>query len=293
MNTSAVACFLSAARTCSFSDTAKELHLTRQAVSKNIQEMEKEVGYPLFHRHLFPLMLTTAGAKLYDYYYNYDFDLSSARRIFGGTIDSNPHLRLGWGTWNKPGIRLLDALQAFSVEKHVLMGVVQGSEKEMLEHLRVGEVDAVFMTQYTASFMREPYTAICLSELPMRLGIARNHPLLKESEGAVEHIFRTLPYLACWSGEGTEDEVIGRVDRELAAFQILPPRIDILPNPETVFLQVMLGNGVSCSPDAHIYGYGVENIVLKRTVSQCLVWLNRNTNPAIYTLRDWLIEEQD
>ena len=286
MNQSAIACFLSAARTGSFSETAKELYLTRQAVSKNIQELEKEVGYPLFHSRRNPLTLTMAGARLYDYFFSVDFDLSGVRRIFDRSVVAGPHLRLGWGMWVRPGSELLDAVQAFAAKNGVTLGVVQDWETEVLDHLRTGEADVAFLTRYMSSFLKEPYTAIPLEELPLRLAIAKGDNRLEAED--VRRIIRELPYLACMAGEKSEREVIGRVSRELVSFQTMPPRIDILPNVESVMLQVMLGNGFSCSPNAHLYGYGLDTIVLKRTISLCLVWLNRNTNPSILALRDWL-----
>jgi DNA-binding transcriptional LysR family regulator len=127
-----------------------------------------------------------------------------------------------------------------------------------------------------------------VEELPLRLGVAREHPMVQEK--GLKESLRSIPYLACWAGEEEENEVIGRVSREMISLQAAPSQIQILPNPETVFLQVMLGNGFSCSPDAHLYGYGVETVTLKRTVSLCLVWLNRNQNPSIQALRQWLLE---
>jgi DNA-binding transcriptional LysR family regulator len=165
---------------------------------------------------------------------------------------------------------------------------VQDVEKALLEHLRTGEADAVFVTRYMASFAREPYTACVVGELPLRLGIARDHPVIQE-RGLTQGL-RSIPYLACWAGEEKESEVIGRVSREMISLQAAPSQIHILPNPETVFLQVMLGNGFSCSPDTHLYGYGIETVTLDRTVSMCLVWLNRNRNPSIQALKRWLSE---
>ena len=286
MNQSAIVCFLAAARTGSFSETAKELYLTRQAVSKNIQELEKEVGYPLFHSRKTPLTLTVAGSRLYDYFFSVDYDLSSVRRIFDRSILERPHLRLGWGTWVRPGSELLDRLLDFSESEGVLLGVVQDREKALLDHLRTGEADVILASRYISSFLREPYTSMPIAELPMGLAIARDDPL--RETGDIARIMAERPYLACAAGESSEREVTVRVSRELVSYQVMPPRIEVLPNVETVMLQVMLGNGFSCSPNAHLYGYGIEAIPLDRTVSMCMVWLDRNENPSIPALRKWL-----
>ena len=44
---------------------AEEMHLSQPAISKNIQEMEKELGITLFHREKGRLRLTDNGTYLY------------------------------------------------------------------------------------------------------------------------------------------------------------------------------------------------------------------------------------
>lgn len=48
----------------SFSQAAKNLYLTQQAVSKAIRNLEEELGVPLFYRHASGLELTEYGIIL-------------------------------------------------------------------------------------------------------------------------------------------------------------------------------------------------------------------------------------
>jgi len=57
--------FESAARLLSFTRAGEELHLTQSAVSRQIQELEDQLGVPLFHRRHRSLALTDAGQQLY------------------------------------------------------------------------------------------------------------------------------------------------------------------------------------------------------------------------------------
>lgn len=50
MNELSVLCFLSVTDTHSFSNTARELKITQQAVSRHIQTLEEELGFPLLIR---------------------------------------------------------------------------------------------------------------------------------------------------------------------------------------------------------------------------------------------------
>lgn len=65
----ALRCFLAAARLHSFTRASEELYMTRQAVSRQIMLMERELGTKLFHRTTAKVELTAAGeiyAKFYE-----------------------------------------------------------------------------------------------------------------------------------------------------------------------------------------------------------------------------------
>src|SRR5919109_2102005 len=57
--------FEAAARHLSFTKAGAELFLTQSAVSRQIKELEDQLGVPLFHRRHRALVLTDAGQQLY------------------------------------------------------------------------------------------------------------------------------------------------------------------------------------------------------------------------------------
>ncbi|CAN5735199.1 LysR substrate-binding domain-containing protein [soil metagenome] len=57
--------FEAAARTLSFTQAATELFLTQSAVSRQMQQLESDLGAPLFERHHRALALTEAGNVMY------------------------------------------------------------------------------------------------------------------------------------------------------------------------------------------------------------------------------------
>src|SRR5918995_6077564 len=57
--------FESAARHLSFTKAGEELFLTQSAVSRQIKELEEQLGVPLFQRRHRALALTEAGQQLY------------------------------------------------------------------------------------------------------------------------------------------------------------------------------------------------------------------------------------
>lgn len=56
-------CFFSLAETLNFSETAKHLYISQQAVSKNISKLEGKVGFPLFYRNPHNVQLTPWGKE--------------------------------------------------------------------------------------------------------------------------------------------------------------------------------------------------------------------------------------
>src|SRR6266478_3495758 len=57
--------FEAAARHLSFTKAGEELFLTQSAVSRQIKELEQQLGVPLFHRRHRALVLTDAGQQFY------------------------------------------------------------------------------------------------------------------------------------------------------------------------------------------------------------------------------------
>lgn len=273
MNLPAITCFLSVARTGSLTDTARELLISRQAVSINIKKMEEEMGVPLFLPNCYPMRLTFAGRRIRAYYETFDYDLSAIRREFNPSSIDTVHSAMGWGSWLCPDQEFLDELvrRAASVGEEI--SIFQEQETSLLELLRLGKVSTIFCSQYLTSFIKEPYNKIIIGELPLYLEISSMHPLAQQ--GTVKQVVQELPYLTCRAAEETELEILNRVNREFVELKTMPPEIRILPNIESVYLHVMMGHGITCSPLKQFYNDTIKAIPLSRTVTQCVVRLNR------------------
>ncbi len=56
-------CFFNLAETLNFSETAKQLYISQQAVSKNISKLETKIGFPLFYRSPHKVQITPWGKR--------------------------------------------------------------------------------------------------------------------------------------------------------------------------------------------------------------------------------------
>ena len=84
--------FRSVATLLSFTKAANELFISQPAISKHIQELEKEYGVQLFDR-MIRIQLTRAGqlmldhaCKIIDAYQNLDFDMKKLTEKSGGEL---------------------------------------------------------------------------------------------------------------------------------------------------------------------------------------------------------------
>ena len=72
MNSTQIKCFISLGKTNNFSQTAKDLFLTQPSVSKNIHNLEKELGVKLVTNKSRKVFLTAAGRYFYEKICNID-----------------------------------------------------------------------------------------------------------------------------------------------------------------------------------------------------------------------------
>lgn len=111
MNEMDIVCFLDAARSHSFSLTAKELSISQQLVSRHIRNIENELGFPLFARSYSSTVLTKRGKQLYDWLVETDAGLSWAKCEFRTRED--PILHVAFDEWTGPITRVMRSLDEY------------------------------------------------------------------------------------------------------------------------------------------------------------------------------------
>jgi DNA-binding transcriptional LysR family regulator len=138
--------FATLARCGSFTQTAKDLHLTQSAISHTIKALEQDVGVPLFERVGKRVFLTEAGELL----------RSSAERILREMHDTRTALEEA-GTWGRGRLRVGASVTTC---QHLLPTVLRefrqsfpdcalrmepGDGPRMVELLRSNQVDLALM----------------------------------------------------------------------------------------------------------------------------------------------------
>lgn len=291
MNTLSVKCFLSVAHTLNFSDSATELGITQQAVSRNIAKLEELLGVILFSRNYQSVHLTPAGQKYYALFSEFERDLilSSALTLQG---HKSAVLRISWCDWTGCPPFLLDAIREFQrLYPEVEIPMLQTSAQNLLSALLSLNTDVVICSRYLSRGAGSSYiTPFLLDELPLYLVSSRNHPLF--SDVIPPQVLNHIPCLTTYAFESTPESVIARTRNEYASISFSPRNIQVLPDLSAVQADVAWGNGITLSPG---YEYP-DDLFIKtptsRTVSLCALRLQRNTNPYAVKFGEFLMRKK-
>ncbi len=143
--------FHSVASHLSFTKAAAELFITQPAVTKNIQELEKEFDIRLFERKGSKIILTPAGQILLNYtrqivgvYKQIEFDFSILKKKFSGSLQLGASTTIGQYVLPPvlarfyerfPQIKLslindnTEKIEAALIDKRIQLGMVEGRTK--------------------------------------------------------------------------------------------------------------------------------------------------------------------
>ena len=238
MNQLDILCFISIARTQSFSATARELRISQQAVSKHIRTLEDELGFPLFLRSYQTVHLTKAGEKMIGYFEQREKLISGVLDHFG-SAQQQPPLRIAYSQWLGSPEWFRQALVEFgAAHPSIRLVTYDLNAEEMRTALQNNEIDILLTTNYAAGYLPVLWSCTPVGKEPiMLLGSKR-----------VEYNFddySLFPFFATYAGEFDRQGVLARVQRECERSNIYPKNIEICPNMGSVCLNVLVRSGLT------------------------------------------------
>ncbi len=134
-------CFLSLSQTLNFSETAKQLCLTQQAVSKNIARMENDLGIPMFERSSHGVSITVWGEQFLEINQTYLKQLSVLKEKYKAEQNI---IRLS--TLNQPDFTWLKDISAFPLpgsEQKAEFQITYTAPNALLAALNDKKADAI------------------------------------------------------------------------------------------------------------------------------------------------------
>ncbi len=194
--------FRSVATQLSFTKAAGELFISQPAITKHIQELEKEYGVRLFDRIGNRIQLTHAGqllldhaCKIIDAYHNLDFDMKKLSK------KSEGELRIGASTTISQYV--LPEMIAKFRERYpdIRLTLLSGNSYEIEEALETGRID-LGMIEGVKRQQQFKYTPFLDDELVAMVRV--QNPLAEKDEISFNEL-RQVPMVLRELGSGTLD----------------------------------------------------------------------------------------
>lgn len=230
-----VICFLAAARTLNISLAAQELRMSQQAVSRNIRQLEEELGFTLLHRRNDGVQLTEIGKRYFDQFYEFSrrmYDASSLCRAEPGRI------RIAWSEWIGRPRWLLERLESCAASiPGAALELVSGTQGEITQ---MHNLDILLAAEHSAALVPSGRRIALPGSLPVFLACGKN----VQPDGSGRH----LPHLESLGKNQDRNAIAQQIHAQYERLGLAPRPIEFLPNLLSVFAQVQLGGGVCFSP---------------------------------------------
>lgn len=243
-----ISCFLSVARTGSFTISARELSSTQQAVSRNIQSLEEELGFPLLHRGGASVTLTWAGERFLKWRVEHDAQLSTlerqSRRLSPQGADE---LFVAWNDWTGCPDGVEEDIQGFCrAYPHVHLHTRQGSTEEVAAMLANANADIAILPEYSTHNLSGLIVSPPFAAQPLYV-ISRDADTAPTPESLT-----FVRQLASPMGEQSEEAILRRIHQFCAELGIAPRNIGIMPNVRSTFSQLLCGYCYTIGPSSSI-----------------------------------------
>jgi LysR family transcriptional regulator, benzoate and cis,cis-muconate-responsive activator of ben and cat genes len=182
--------FVAAAEEENVSRAALKLHVSQPGISRQIRDLEDEIGFPLFERSAKSLHLTPAGkvflTEARAVLQHAEEAVKKARAANGGV-----HGEIHVGYAPSLTVQILPpTLRAFQEKfPNVRVALHDLSTGEMLEQLRSGKLNVALMVRLDGKMLRG-LELVELARYPMRVAVAPKHPLANAKSVSLDQISR-------------------------------------------------------------------------------------------------------
>jgi DNA-binding transcriptional LysR family regulator len=196
--------FKSVATNLSFTKASQELFISQPAISKHIQELEREFNTRLFDRLGNKIQLTSAGKLLLDHsvrilkdYQRLDFDMNAMQQQFRG------ELRIGASTTISQYV-MPEILAAFlKAYPQIKVTMLSGNSRDIEAALSTNRID-IGMVEGIKNQPQMKYVPFMRDELVAI--VRKENPLAEKGEITVEEL-RAQPIVLRELGSGTLDVI--------------------------------------------------------------------------------------
>ena len=257
MNDLQIDYFLAVATNLSFTRTSEELFVSQPAISRQISQLEKELGARLFIRNNQKTELTEVGKLYFELFSRYKADLITTRveadRILG---KKRGVIRVGFlEGWDLFGIipPMMERFNDAFPDTEVVINCC--GVKELATSLLNGSMDIIVTMNNSINMFRE-FKITEIAELDKILIFSAAHPLAGRSGLSLKD-FRDEVFIAPW-------EIVDKMIVEAIASYTRPygfiPKLRFVKNHESTITCVRNNMGVAIV-DEWVWAKGAEDIM--------------------------------
>lgn len=290
INEFSIRCFLGLCETLSFTETARQLYISQQAVSKHIAKLEDELGFRLFFRNHHVVTITKAGETFYTFFKRYQADFQETlEQVRESYADAKNALHIGYLEWLDISTGIGQAVREMrSINPELQFEGERHPQYELNELLVNRRLDLIIT--YREFAPRETgIRTMKVLETPLVLLVSPDHP--KARDGATVEDFRCEPFIKAAASRETRTESRSRARKQCQELGFTPSSLIISPNLESAYMAVELGQGVMVSTMLSRMSLG-SNLkcypVGANEELQCF-WFDNQENPSVEQFAQCLV----
>jgi DNA-binding transcriptional LysR family regulator len=170
--------FLAVGETLNYTEAARKLYMTHQAVSKQISRLEEELGHPLFARSTRSVQLTPVG-ELYYSYFREQTDSYAALRLEAEQLARSQEndLRVGFPLGIHPPYFVSSLLRQFQRDYGDSAVRLEWYDvDELTRCFETGGLDVAFTLDDSGLAVNQEVSRVTVAQGRMVLAVARRHP---------------------------------------------------------------------------------------------------------------------
>lgn len=289
INEQKIRLFLSLAETLNFTETANQLFITQQAVSKHISQLETELGFPLFIRSTHSVRLTPAGERCKVFFRDI---LEQITSFIADEREAERHrnksLRIGYNNWLDYGNPVVAARLRFSKMYPDIAHVPETQAPDFLQmKLRDGELDLIIVIR---RFLQNETSLVIRELTKLKMSILVNQELTLSGKPLTIRDLSEYPlWINSFSGESTV-ETRARAKREMKILGLTNKNIQIAPNRDSVYIAIQTGEGIAISCMSNKAPEGISSIPTNSYDSLVCVCHESNKRKLVQTYMQFLEE---